>query len=115
MSNTKTIAKRRSSLIAKLSDDSLRRLLCEANRDDKAEAQRKLLASLRPLLLELMKNKGWSSRKTSRFLRNNNVKVKAIEIDSLLKAVPFGSSDVSALATLKTVQTLKKHIKGDVK
>ena len=115
MSNTKTIAKRRSPPISKLSDDSLRRLLREANRDDKAEVQRKLLASLRPLLLELMKNKGWSSRRTSRFLRNNNVKAKAVEIDSLLKAFPFGSADVSALAALKIIQPLNKSIEREEK
>lgn len=115
MSNTKTIAKRRSPPISKLSDDSLRRLLREANRDDKAEAQRRLLASLRPLLLELMKNKGWSSRMTSCFLRKNNVKVKAAEIDMMLKGFPLGSADVSALAALKIIQPLKKSIEGEGK
>lgn len=112
MSGAKAIMKKRNRAKSKLSEDALRKLLCEAARDDKAEAQRNLLMSLRPVLLELIENKGWSSRITARFLTCNGIKLKALEIDAHLKAIPFDSSDISALKNLMAMQSPKKDVEA---
>jgi O-succinylbenzoate synthase len=87
--------------IAQLDTESLKALLREANRDDKAEARMRLLETLRPALLELMRNKSWSSRKTAQFLKARNIKIRAVDIDSFVKANPFCERDAMALRALK--------------
>lgn len=109
MAKLKTAAERRKPIAERMDAESLGKLLAEASVDDKAEAQRRLMDSLRPVLLELMKNKGWSSRKTASFLKSRNIKVKALEIDALLRLTPFCAADHSTLAELKANQPLEPN------
>lgn len=97
----KETAKRRRAPIARLDAESLKALLREAGRDDKAEARMRLLEALRPALLELMRNKGWSSRRAAQFLKSRNIKIRAVDIDSFIKANPFCEKDAMALRALK--------------
>ena len=108
-------AKKRKTPISKLGNNMLGKLLEEANRDDRAEAQRMLLESLRPVLFELMKNKGWSTRTVARFLRGRNIMVNGAEIDSCLKEIPLANADLSALNALKTMLLKKADMKGSLK
>lgn len=84
-----------------LSKDDLMSLLAEASKDDKAEALNRLLEGLKPILLELMKNKAWSSRKTARFFKSRKIRARACDIDAFLKAHPFDALDVEALMELE--------------
>jgi hypothetical protein len=115
MHKAKSQTRRKCEHTANLNANSLKKLLLDANRDDKSEAKKTLLKSLRPALLELMKNKGWSSRKTAHFLKERNIEVKAVEIDDLLKSNPFNKMDVDALSELKIEQSQKTDIGGTSK
>ena len=110
MEKLKRAAERRKPITERMDAESLGKLLAEASLDDKAQAQKRLMDSLRPVLLELMKNKGWSSRKTASFLKSRNIRVKALEIDELLRLTPFCAADHSTLAALKSNQPLKPNI-----
>jgi hypothetical protein len=101
MPKQKGMSKRRREPIAHLDAEFLKMLLREANRDDKSEARKRLLETLRPALLELMRNKSWSSRKTAQFLKTRNIKIRAVDIDTFIKASPFNDKDASALRALK--------------
>ena len=111
MATSKLATKKRRQQITSLSEDSLRKMLNEASRDDKAEAQRRMLGELRPVLFELMANKGWSSRKTAHFLKVGNINTKAKDIDRYLEEMPLGKADMTALETLKA----RQHPTGECK
>lgn len=115
MQKAKSQTRRKCAHVANLNADSLKELLLDANRDDKAEAKKALLKTLRPALLEFMKNKGWSSRKTAHFLKERNIEVKAVEIDAFLKANPFNGMDADALSELKIEQQQKPNTGGTSK
>jgi hypothetical protein len=85
----------------KLDFAELRKLLCEAGRDSKEEALKRLIADLKPVLLELMKNKSWSSRKTAQFFKERKIIVRACDIGAFIKANPFTGEDADALLKLK--------------
>ena len=85
----------------KLSNDMLRNLLAEASKDDKAETLKRILSELKPVLLELMKNKAWSSRKTAQFFKSRKIMARACDIEAFLKTNPFDESDSDALLELK--------------
>ncbi len=85
----------------KLNSEALRDLLAEASKDDKAESLKRLLGELKPILLELMKNKAWSSRKTAQFFKSRKIMARACDIDAFLKAHPFDGSDAEVLQELK--------------
>jgi hypothetical protein len=101
MPTRKGMIKKRREPIARLDAESLKALLREANRDDRSEARKRLLETLRPALLELLRNKGWSSRKTARFMKERNIIIRAVDIDTFVKANPFCEMDAMALRTLK--------------
>lgn len=101
MPTRKGMIKRRHEQIARLDVDSLKALLRDASKDDKAEARMRLLEGLRPALLELIRNKGWSSRRTAHFLKTRNIKIRAVDIDVFIKANPFCERDTAALRALK--------------
>ena len=79
----------------------MKNMLIEANRDDKSESLKKLLETLKPALLELIRNKGWSSRKTAQFFKERGIKIRACDIDAFIKANPFSERDAATLRALK--------------
>jgi len=98
-----------------LDGNALIKLLEDANRDDRAEALGRLLEALRPVLLDLMGNKGWSSRRTARFLNVHNIKVRMADIERAVKEAPFGECDIAALDNLKNAMTATEGKEGAVK
>jgi len=91
----------RRKLELKLNLDGLRKLLEDAGRDDKKEALKRLISDLKPVLLELMKNNSWSSRKTAQFFKARRLNVRACDIDAFIKAHPFTGEDADTLLKLK--------------
>ena len=98
--------------ISSLDANSLRNMLREANIDDKAESLKRLLETLKPALLELIRNKGWSSRKTAQFFKERNIKARACDIDAFIKANPFSERDAAALRALKLDLEVKPETGG---